>query len=171
MRLRLLLAPLVAVALLAAVAIASPAADAATTKGCPASSLVVSVAEEPGGGAAGSIYYRIELTNLSGKTCTVSGFPKVNAVDLKGRTIGAAAKQAAGKKARPVKLEKGDTALATLQIVDALNYSPDECRPTWVAGVRVGVPGGAGSKVAPLAFLTCALASAKTLSVGPVTAG
>jgi hypothetical protein len=34
----------------------------------------------------------------------------------------------------------------------------------------VSVPGGAGTKIAPLAFETCVRASTKTLSVAPVTA-
>ena len=69
-----------------------------------------------------------------------------------------------------VKLAPAQTATAQLQIVDALNYSANECKPTWAAGLRIGIPGGSGAKVAPLAFQTCALASAKTLAVGAVTA-
>lgn len=169
MKTRLLLAPLVAAALLAAAVIATPAAEAAT-KPCPASGLVVWAGEEPGGGAAGSVYYRIEFTNLSSKTCTIAGFPAVSAVSLKGKRIGAAATHSPGKKVKAVKLAQGQTATAQLQIVDALNYSPNECKATWAAGLRIGIPGGSGSKLAPLAFQTCALASAKTLAVGAVTA-
>jgi hypothetical protein len=69
-----------------------------------------------------------------------------------------------------VKLAQGDTATAQLQIVDALNYSPNECKPAWAAGLKVGIPGNGGTKVAPVAFQTCALVSAKTLVVGAVTA-
>ncbi|HTT94156.1 MAG TPA: DUF4232 domain-containing protein [Solirubrobacterales bacterium] len=169
MRNRLTLAPLVAAALLATALPATPAAGAAT-RPCSAAGLVVWAGEEPGGGAAGSVYYRIEFTNLSNSTCTLAGFPKVSAVDLRGKRIGAVAKRAPGKKAKAVKLTRGQTATAQLQIVDALNYSPGECKPTWAAGLRIGVPGGGGGKVAPLAFQTCALASAKTLAVGAVTA-
>jgi Protein of unknown function (DUF4232) len=169
MRRPLLLAPLLAGALLAAAVIAAPA-DAAATKACAASTTVIWAGEEPGGGAAGSVYYRIELTNLSAHTCTVSGYPKVNAVDLKGRRIGAPATHEPGKKARVVKLAPGQSATATLRIVDALNFPANKCRATTAAGLRVGVPGGSGSKIAPLAFETCALTSSKTLSVAPVTA-
>ncbi|MBS1883406.1 MAG: DUF4232 domain-containing protein [Actinobacteria bacterium] len=169
MKARLLIAPLVAAALLAAAVIATPAAEAAATKPCPASGLVIWAGEEPGGGTAGSVYYRLQFTNLSGHACTLTGYPKVNAVDLKGRRLGAAATHATGKKARPVKLAPGASATATLQIVDALNFSPGECKPTLAAGLRVSVPGGSGSKLAPLAFETCALARAQTLAVAPVT--
>ena len=170
MKTRLLLAPLLAVALLAAAVIAAPAATAAT-KPCSASKLVVWAGEEPGGGTAGSVYYRIEFTNLGSGTCTLFGFPTVSALNLSGKQVGGPAIHAgSGKKAKAVKLAQGQTATAQLQIVDALNYSPNECKPTWAAGLRIGIPGGSGSKIAPLAFQTCAKTSAQILSVGAVTA-
>jgi hypothetical protein len=167
MKNRLLLGPLFTVALLLAAALATPAAGAAT-KPCAASGLVVWTGEEPGGGAAGSVYYRVEFTNLSARTCTIAGFPTVSAVNLKGKRIGAAATHSPGKKVAAVKLAQGQTATAQLQIVDALNYPASECKPTWAAGLRIGIPGGSGAKVAPLAFRTCALASAKILVVGAI---
>ena len=170
MKNRLLLAPLVAAALLAAAVIATPAADAATLPRCPAAGLVVWAGEEPGGGAAGSVYYRIEFTNLSTAICTVSGYPKVNAVDLKGRRIGAFATREPDKKAKAVTLAPGQGAAATLRIVDALNFPADKCKATMAAGLRIGVPGGSGNKIAPLAFETCVRSATKTLSVAPVRA-
>ncbi len=170
MRTRLLLAPLVAAALLAATVIATSAADAAATKACAASGLVIWAGEEPGGGTAGSVFYRIEFTNLTTTTCTVSGYPKVNAVDLKGRRIGAPATHEPGKKARKVTLAPGKSASATLRIVDALNFPANKCKVTTAAGLRISVPGGSGTKIAPLAFETCTRAASKTLSVAPVTA-
>jgi hypothetical protein len=174
MRARFLLAPcLVAALLLAAVIFpAAPgAAPAATaTKACSAGGLVVWAGEEPGGGAAGSVYYRIELTNLSGTTCTIKGYPKVNAVDLKGHRVGAFATHEKGKRAKLVTLAPGQGAVATLRIVDALNFPAQKCKAITVAGVRVGIPGGTGNKVAPLVFETCARSVTTTLSVGPVQA-
>src|ERR1700761_8942807 len=97
MKTRLLLAPLVAFALLAAAVIAAPAATAAT-KPCTASKLVVWAGEEPGGGAAGSVYYRIEFTNLSSSTCTLFGFPTVSALNLQGKKVGGPAIHGPSKK-------------------------------------------------------------------------
>ena len=168
MKKRLLLAPLVAAALLAAAVIATPAANAAA-KACNASKLVVWAGEEPGGGTAGSVYYRIEFTNLGSSTCSLFGFPIVAAVNLSGKQVGAPATHLPGKKVKAVKLAQGQTATAQLRIVDALNFSPNECKPTWAAGLRIGVPGGLGTKFAPLAFQTCALTSAQIISVGAVT--
>ncbi len=169
MKTRLLLAPVIAVAFLAAAVIAAPTASAAA-KACNASKLVVWAGEEPGGGTAGSVYYRIEFTNISSATCTLFGFPTVSAVNLQGKQIGAPATHAPGKKVKAVKLAEGQTVTAQLQIVDALNYSPDECKPTWAAGLKIGIPGGLGGKTAPLAFRTCKLTSAQILSVGAVAA-
>jgi len=165
---RLLLAPLVAAVLLAAAVTATPAATAAT-KACSASKLVVWAGEEPGGGTAGSVFYRIEFTNLSSGTCTLFGFPTVSAVSLKGKRIGAPAMHSPAKKVKAVKWAQGQTATAQRQIVDALNFSPNECKPTWAAGLRIGIPGGYGTKFAPLAFQTCALTSAQILRVSAVT--
>jgi Protein of unknown function (DUF4232) len=110
------------------------------------------------------------MTNLSGHSCTVSGYPKVNAVNLQGKRIGAPAAHEPGKKAHAVKLSPGATATATLRIVDALNFPKNQCKPTLAAGLRISVPGGSGTKIAPLAFETCALTKSKTLSVGVVSA-
>ena len=166
---RLLIAPLLAAALLVAAVLAAPVAEAATPA-CSASGLVIWAGEEAGGGTAGSVFYRIEMTNLSGHSCTVSGYPKVNAVNLQGKRIGAPATHEPGKKAHTVKLAPGATAAATLRIVDALNFPKNQCKPTLAAGLRISVPGGSGHKIAPLAFETCALTKSKTLAVSVVDA-
>jgi hypothetical protein len=147
---------------------AAPAATA--TRPCAASGLVVWAGEAPGGATAGSVYYRIELTNLS-TTCTVKGFPKVNAVNLKGARIGAFATHETSKNPKLVTLAPGQSATATLRIVDALNFPADKCKATTAAGLRIAIPAGSGNKIAPLAFETCARSVTKTLSVGPVRGG
>jgi hypothetical protein len=168
MKTRLLFAPLVAAALFAVAVIATPAAQAAT-KTCSGSKLVVWAGEEPGGGTAGSVYYRVQFTNLGTTACTLFGYPTVSAVGLTGKQIGAPAEHNPGKKAKSIKLGVGESASAQLQIVDALNYSKNECKPTLAAGLRIGIPGGLGVKTAPLAFTTCAKTSAQILRVGAVS--
>lgn len=171
MKTRLLLSPLVAAALLAAAVIASPAASGASTasaKPCASSGLVVWAGPEEGGGSAGHYAYRLEFTNLSGSTCTVSGYPSVSAVSLQGKRVGAVAIQGAGKKIA-VTLKADQSAVATLQIANALDFPKNACKPTMAAGLRIGVPGGSGSKIAPLAFETCASTKSKTLQIGTVS--
>jgi hypothetical protein len=169
MKARLLLTLPVAAALLAATVISSPAADGAATKVCPTPDLVA-VAHVPGNGAAGSVSYEVELTNLSGSTCSVSGYPRVSAVDLKGKPIGAAATKTPGKKMAAVTLKQGQSAAVTVQIVEALNYPPAKCKATWAAGLRIALPGASGSTIARLPFEACALTGSQILSVGPITA-
>lgn len=168
MKSRLLIAPLVAAALLAAAVIAVPAAGAAPmAKPCSPASLVVWAGPQAGGGTAGGFGYEIKFTNLGTGSCTLAGFPGVAAVNLKGKRIGAAATHGPGK-VKQIVLSPDQSAMATLQIADALNFPKAKCSPTWAAGLRVALPGGSGAKIAPVAFETCAKASAKTLSVSAV---
>jgi hypothetical protein len=170
MKSRLLIAPLVAAALLAAAVIAAPAASAAPmAKPCSPANLVVWAGPQAGGGTAGGFGYEIKFTNLGTGTCTLAGFPGVTAVNLKGSRIGAAASHGPGK-VKQIVLGPDQSAMATLQITDALNFPKAKCGPTWAAGLRVALPGGSGAKIAPVAFETCAMASAKTLSVSAVKA-
>jgi hypothetical protein len=168
MKARLLIAPSVAAALLATALIAAPAASAAPlAKPCAPANLVVWAGPQAGGGTAGGFGYEIKFTNLGSATCTLAGFPGVSAVNLKGKRIGAAATHGPGK-VKQIVLAPKQAAIATLQIADALNFPKAKCSPTMAAGLRVALPGGSGAKVAPVAFETCAKATAKTLSVSAV---
>jgi hypothetical protein len=168
MKRRALFLPVLAALAIAAVVIAPAASEARGGPApCASKSTVIWAGEEPGGGAAGSVYYRIEFTNLGQTKCTVTGYPNVSAVDIDGKQVGAFAQKAPGKKPK-VTLGPGEAAASTLRIVDALNFPKSRCEPTLVAGLKIHVPGGKGAKVAPLAFETCAVTSSKTLSVSPV---
>ena len=80
------LAPMTPVAATASPATWAGAAAAASTPRCATSGLVIWL-DTQGSGAAGSTYYRIELTNLSGHTCTLVGYPRVAAVNLGGHQL------------------------------------------------------------------------------------
>ncbi len=168
MKSRLLIASSVAAALLATAVIAAPAASAAPlAKPCAPANLVVWAGAKEGGGTAGGFEYEIKFTNLGSATCTLAGFPGVSAVDLGGSRIGAAAAHGPGK-VKQVVLAPDRSAMATLQVADALNFPKARCAPKMAAGLRVALPGGSGAKVAPIAFEACAKASARTLSVSAV---
>jgi hypothetical protein len=121
-----------------------------------------------GGGTAGSVFYKIKFTNLSGRACTLKGFPRVAAVNLGGKRIGAPAQHETGQKPKTVKLANGETASAQLRIVDAGNFSPSACHPVTAAGLRVTPPSQSKSKLVPLPFATCSRAAQHTLSVAVV---
>ena len=159
----------------AALALAAPLAAAGTGGGasasaapCATSKLVIWLPNGQGNGAAGSIFYKLRITNLGSAACTISGFPKVSAVDLKGKAVGKPASKEAGQKAGAVKLAPGGSASFQLRMVEAGNFSPADCHPTMAAGLRVSPPGGRGSKVVPFPFETCAKPTQPVLTVGPV---
>ena len=128
MKARLLIAPSVAAALLATAVIAAPAASAAPlAKPCSPANLVVWAGPQAGGGTAGGFGYEIKFTNLGSATCTLAGFPGVRAVDLRGKRIGAAATHGPGK-VKQIVLAPDQSAMATLQIADALNFPKSQVR-------------------------------------------
>jgi hypothetical protein len=157
-----------ALALASAAGAAGPRAVAAASAPCKTSGLVIWSNNGAGGGTAGSVFYKIRLTNLSGRTCTLMGFPNVSAVNLAGKAIGSAAQPEAGQVPKLVKLAKGATATALLRVVDPGNFSASACHEVTAAGLRVRPPGQSASKLVPLPFATCSLASQHTLSVGVV---
>jgi hypothetical protein len=59
------------------------------TPACTTSGLDVWL-DTQGNGAAGTTYFNLEFTNLSGGTCTPSGFPGVPAAGLNGNHFGVA---------------------------------------------------------------------------------
>ncbi len=146
----------------------APGAAAAGAPKCKTAKLVIWSNNGAGGGTAGSVFYKIKFTNLSGHACTLKGFPRVAAVNLRGKRIGAAADREAGQTPKKVKLADGATATAQLRIVDAGNFTPSSCHPVTAAGLRVRPPGQSKSKLVPLPFETCARSSQHTLSVGVV---
>ena len=73
-------------ALVAIAAVLGTPSIGATTPSCTTSSLVLWAGD--GEGAAGSVYRTLELTNQSGHTCVLFGYPGVSAVDLHGRALG-----------------------------------------------------------------------------------
>jgi hypothetical protein len=148
---------------------------AASTPACTTSGLVIWLNQEGGGGALGSIYYKLELTNLSGHACTLYGFPGVAAVNLAGRQLGLAATREPTPKKRLVTLAgahatltNGDTATALVRIID-VGALPG-CRPVAAAGLRVYPPGQTRSKVIPFPFETCSRGGRSNLLVQAVGA-
>jgi Protein of unknown function (DUF4232) len=123
---------------------------------CATPRLVVWVAPNEGGGAAGSFFYSLNFTNLSGHACTLAGYPGVSAVDLRGRRLGSAAGRNPQVPFRVVTLRAGDTASAVLQINQAANFPSGACHRVAAAGLRVFPPNAFTSKVAPIPFSACA---------------
>jgi Protein of unknown function (DUF4232) len=136
---------------------------------CAAADLVVWL-DTTSDAAAGSTYLTLEFTNLSGRACTLEGYPGVSAVDLAARRIGSAGGRNRRQAARAVTLATGATARAVLQIVQAANYPSATCRQVPAAGLRVFPPGSTRAKLIPFPFTACARRGPAILRVGVVTA-
>jgi hypothetical protein len=150
--------------LTAIAATASPAATTAGTPRCATSGLVIWL-ETQGNGAAGSIYYNLDFTNLSGHACTLLGYPGVSAVNLAGHTLGSAASRDNFHAPVVVTLASGASARTVLRIVEAGNFPASICRQVTAAGLRVYPPNQTASKVVPFPLAACSRSGPVYLSV------
>ena len=140
----------------------------ATPVGCTTPGLVVwlDTAGEP---AAGSVDYKLEFTNQSGHTCTLTGYPGVSAIDLRQIRVGSPGSHGSSVRPAVVQLANGATATAELRFVDARNFPPTKCRPYEAAGLRVYPPNQAASKLIPFPFEACSSTGPTVLNVDTVT--
>jgi hypothetical protein len=162
----LMVAP--AIALASAGSAARPDSTAATPL-CQTPGLVIWL-NTTGNGAAGTIFYTLNLTNLSGHACTLNGFPFLYAVNLSGHLVGPRASFRKSPSPRLVRLRNGATATAMLGIVETGNFPQKACRPVTAAGLRVFPPNQTRSKLVPFPFSACSRPHGPTsLNVGAVT--
>jgi hypothetical protein len=144
-------------------------ASAVATPTCTTSGLVIWMNTE-GNGTAGSVYYNLEFTNLSGHTCTMFGYPGVSAVNLAGAQLGSAAHYSSVAKPAVVTIADGATASAVVQIVDVGVY-PGTCVPAHAAGLRVYPPDQTAAKIVPFPFLGCTRSGPIFVNARPVERG
>ncbi len=135
---------------------------------CPTSGLVVWV-NTNGDGTAGSIYYKLEFTNLSGSSCTLTGYPGVSGVDLGGHQLGSAGGHDPATAVHTVTLANGATKAATMRVTEAGNFPSSRCHMTEAAGVRVYPPNQTASKLVPFPFYACTHTGPVYLSVRAVS--
>jgi Protein of unknown function (DUF4232) len=140
-------------------ATSSPAAaraPAASIPRCTASDLGVWVAVNQGNGAAGTIYYPLEFTNVSHHTCYLYGYPGVSALDHSGRQLGSPANWGSLAGARIVNLAPGATAHTLLAYHDAEVTTAPGCHPVNSAAyLRVYPPGQRSATLAAFSFEAC----------------
>ena len=129
----------VAAAAVAGLGISSAAAYAATSTptvpaaavipACTAGSLGAWVAVDQGNGAAGTIYYPLEFTNISGHACSLYGYPGVSAISRTGSQLGSPAGWGSLSGAKRVILAPGATAHTILAYHDAAVTTSPGCHP------------------------------------------
>ena len=114
-----------AATLVPAAAMAAPGAAAhtgLTTPACATSGLDVWL-DTQGQGAAGTIFYKLNFTNLSGSTCTLFGYPGVSGTNLVGTQLGSPAVREIVTP-HTVTLANGATAFAQVGIVQPGLFPP-----------------------------------------------
>jgi hypothetical protein len=148
-------------------------ASAASIPGCTAFELGVWLAADQGNGAAGTIYYPLEFTNLSGHACSLFGFPGVSALDAHGTQLGSPAGWDRTTAPHTVILAPGATAHTLLAYHDAAVSTEPGCDPVNTAVLlRVYPPGQHSATVALYDFQSCSHAGPVYLSIfGPIVPG
>jgi hypothetical protein len=144
---------------------------------CSTSGLTVSLGQTQA--TAGSTYTPIVFTNRSNHSCTMYGFPGVSfAAPTTGRQVGAPAGRQPLTPAT-LTLAPGAQASALLQIVDPGVYSPAQCKPVSVSGLRIYPPANTAAVFLPPTVsgrlfmngsLVCSTQVAQ-LTIRPVVAG
>jgi hypothetical protein len=153
-----------------------PASTAASTAPACQSSGIDDWLDTNGGGAAGTIFYHLEFTNLSGHACTLQGFPFLFAVNLSGHQIGNRAAFNHAFPANMVTVANGKTIHAVLGIVETANFPTSACKPVTAAGLEVFAPTGINEvgRTVPFPFSACSTQGAHApnfLNVTPVHPG
>ena len=130
-------------------AIMGTTAAAHPVRPCRATELRLSLA----GGAGASLSQLrtgVQLRNAGRAKCTLDGYPRIAWVAAAaGGQVGPTASRLAGAAhPRRIMLRPGRIASAPLDIVEGDGGLPaSECRPEAVAGLRVALPGGRGSRL------------------------
>jgi hypothetical protein len=125
----------------------------------------------PGDAAAGSTSYQLEISNVSGQTCTLHGFPGVSALGRGGKALGSPAGRNHGFTERTVTLQPHQTAHVLLQIADVSNFSRAACNPATADTLRVYAPGDFAAMKFPFSFRACAKRGPVYLHVSTTISG
>jgi len=133
------------------------------------------VSDGQGNGAAGTIYYPLEFTNLSKHACSMHGFPGVSAISRAGKQLGSPANWESGGgfgTSRTVVVAPGATVHAILAYHDVEVSTASGCDPVnTTAELRVYPPNERGAAYAFFDLEACSHAGPVYLSVGPIKPG
>ena len=118
---------------------AAPAQPAAIIPMCTASNLAVWVNLEQANAAAGTGYYPLEFTNISGHACGTGGYPGVSATGANGKQLGDAAGRNSIYRAQSVTIPAGGTVHALFSWGSA-EVSTSGCKPEVAQELKVYPP-------------------------------
>ncbi|MFF0817553.1 DUF4232 domain-containing protein [Rhodococcus sp. NPDC003318] len=135
---------------------------------CTASDL--SVTDTRTDESAGSVTIPLRFVNTGERACSLHGFPGVSYVTAKdGTEVGAAATHS-GDIGEPVTLAPGGRATVTVRAAQVVNYTPAQCEPTPVAGLRIYPPNDSQALYVAHAGTGCARPEVEQLQVTAVDA-
>lgn len=142
----------------ASAAPARPAAQAVTAATaviprCAAADLAVWVNANSANGAAGTIYYHLDFTNISGITCHLYSWPGVTARNKAGAQLGVPAVHTGAIPATYVNIPPGGTAHSILGYVDV--QVSKACKPVTATSLKVFPPDDAAARNAFFPVPTC----------------
>ncbi|HET9897985.1 MAG TPA: DUF4232 domain-containing protein [Streptosporangiaceae bacterium] len=139
---------------------------------CTSSGLHVAVGQS--NGAAGTIYYNLDFTNVSGAACFVQGYPGASLVSAgsgAGSQIGADAKRDPVTPSKQIVLGAGQTAHAVLGVAEAGNFPASKCNPVTAHWLKVFPPDQTVAAYASFDVMTCASTSVATMRITALSAG
>lgn len=149
----------------------APAPAVATPSGpalCKSAGLTAAT-DATGGGAAGSVYMQLILTNSGAEPCLLKGFAGVSlTADANGEPIGAPAARDEATPSAEVLLAPGQAGTATLRYTQARNY-PD-CTVVPAAGFRIYPPEDTASLFIAEPRDACSNAGINVLTIGAFAA-
>lgn len=137
---------------------------------CTADKLSGAVEDTAGGGAAGSVYRTLVLTNISEATCSTMGFPGVSYLSVTGSQVGAPASRSETTPETLVVLEPGQSATAVLRETRPENYG-DACGLIATSGFQVYPPEDTASLTIAHAGSGCSNADIELLDIDRLQAG
>lgn len=151
---------------------ATPPATLPATAGGPggtpicAASMLAGSLDASGGGAAGSVYMKLIVTNTSAASCTLYGFPGVSLVGYgNGTQLGAPADRDESNPPVTIALAPGAKAAAVLRYTNAQNYM-DRCAQVPADGFRVYPPSATDALFIASPRTACSNADIKLLTIG-----
>jgi hypothetical protein len=146
----------------------TPKATGAAVGLCRASALKAST-DATGGGAAGSVYMQLILTNSGATACHLKGFAGVSLTTSPGGgPIGAPARRDTSAPVVDVLLAPGQSGTAVLRYTQARNYT--DCALVPAAGFRIYPPEETASLFVAQPSDACSNASIELLTIGPFQA-
>lgn len=152
----------------ASAAPARPAAASAVIPRCAPNQLYVWVSPDSAGATAGTTYYTLDFTNISGAECHLYAWPGVSATNGSGRQLGVPATRNSDAPAAYINIPAGGTAHSYLGYVDVQVYSG--CPQATATYLRVYPPDDTGFRKAYFPLPVCTN-NTEDLTIGRVQAG